>query len=76
MQGKPNLTDSSRMAANLRRAIELTELGLELRLAVLRQQNQDCADMKDVMHEIRLAKEEEWQRWVAQEAGSTLNPEQ
>ena len=64
------------MAANLRRAIELTELGLELRLAVLRQQNHDCAGMKDVMHEIRLAKEEEWQRWVAQEAGSTLNPEQ
>jgi len=60
MQGKPNLTDSSRMAANLRQAIELTELGLALRLSVLRQQHLERGTMKDVMHEIRLAKERVW----------------
>lgn len=47
------------MAANLRRGIELTELALALRLAVLRQRKPECT-MKDVMHEIRLAKEQAW----------------
>ena len=76
MQGKPNLTDSLRMATNLGQAIELTELGLALRLSVLRQQDPERGTMKDVMHEIRLAKEEEWRQWAAQEAGLTLKPEQ
>ena len=63
------------MAANLEKAIELTELTLALRLAAMRQQNPNST-MQDVMHEIRLAKEEEWQRWATQEAGSTLKSEQ
>jgi len=48
------------MAANLRRAIELTELALALRLAAMRQENPACT-MADVMHEIRLQKERAWQ---------------
>jgi hypothetical protein len=48
------------MAANLRRAMELTQAGLALRLAMLRQRKQGDAGMKDVMHEIRLAKEQAW----------------
>lgn len=47
------------MAANLEKAFELTELALELRLSVMRQERPDCT-MKDVMHEIRLAKERAW----------------
>jgi hypothetical protein len=47
------------MAANLRRAIELTELALALRLAAMRQRNPACT-MADVMHEIRCAKERAW----------------
>lgn len=52
--------DVGHMAANLRRAMELTQAGLALRLAMLRQRKQGDADMKDVMHEIRLAKEQAW----------------
>lgn len=52
--------ERERMSANLQRGIELTELTLSLRLAVLRQQNHACT-MTDVMHEIRLAKERAWQ---------------
>lgn len=48
------------MAANLRQAIELTEVGLDLRLAMLRQQRQADASMKDVRHQIRLVKEQAW----------------
>ncbi len=49
----------NRMAANLQKALELTELALDLRLSVMRRQKPDCT-MKDVMHEIRLAKEQAW----------------
>ncbi len=63
------------MASNLEKAIELTELALALRLAAMRQQNPNST-MQDVMREIRLEKEEEWQRWAAGEAGSTLKSEQ
>jgi hypothetical protein len=51
--------EERRMAVNLRRGIELTELALALRLATLQQQNPACT-MADVMHEIRLAKERAW----------------
>lgn len=47
------------MAINLRKAIELTKLGLAMRLSTLRRQKRD-GTMKDVMREIRLAKEQAW----------------
>jgi hypothetical protein len=55
--------EERRMAANLCRGIELTELALALRLATLQQQNPACM-MADVMHEIRSAKERAW--WGSQ----------
>ena len=60
MNTQDRLQDKERMASNLRRAIELTELGLALRLAAMRHQNPACT-MADVMHEIRLQKERAWQ---------------
>jgi len=51
--------DEERVAANLRRGIELTELALALRLAMMRQDNPACT-MADVMREIRVAKERAW----------------
>lgn len=53
--------EEERIAANLRRGIELTELALRLRLAAMRQDNPACT-MADVMHEIRLAKERAWRQ--------------
>jgi hypothetical protein len=50
-----------RMAANLQKGIELTELALRLRLAGMRRKNPN-ATMADVMHEICLAKERAWHR--------------
>lgn len=52
--------EQERISTNLRRGIELTELALSLRLAVLQQQNPACT-MVDVMHEIRVTKERAWQ---------------
>lgn len=60
MHPRDDKAEQDRMAANLRRGIELTELALVLRLATMRQQNPACT-MVDVMHEIRLAKERAWQ---------------
>ncbi|MDH4082067.1 MAG: hypothetical protein OEY12_03350 [Nitrospira sp.] len=48
------------MAANLRRAIELTELGLSLRRSVLQQDEPQGDAMAKVMREIRRAKERAW----------------
>jgi len=53
--------EEKRIAANLRRGIELTEVALALRLAAMRQENPACT-MADVMHEIRLAKERAWRQ--------------
>ncbi len=75
MRFQDDKREQERMAANLRRGIELTELALALRLAAMRQHNPACT-MADVMHEIRLAKEEEWRRWAAEEAEQPLKPEQ
>ena len=51
----------ARIADNLRRTVELTELGLALRLAVLQQNDPNgTSSMTQVMHEIRLAKEQVW----------------
>jgi hypothetical protein len=56
--------DNIRIAENLRHTIELTELGLALRQAVIKQRNVSGADegITQVMHEIRLAKEQAWQQ--------------
>ncbi len=56
--------DNIRIAENLRHTIELTELGLALRQAVIKQLNVSGAGegVAQVMHEIRLAKEQAWQQ--------------
>jgi hypothetical protein len=51
--------EQDRMAADLQKAFEVTELALELRLSVMRQERPDST-IKDLMHEIRLAKEKAW----------------
>ena len=58
----PDKADQARIAENLRRTIELTEVALALRAAVVRQQDPHCDPMKKVMHEIRLEKERAWQQ--------------
>lgn len=62
MQRHPVQSDDERIAANLRRTIELTELGLALRRSVLQQERSTGDAMAHVMHEIRRAKEQAWQR--------------
>ena len=57
-----NQREDERMAANLRRAIELTELGLALRRSVLQQDESQGDAMVKVMREIRRAKEQAWQK--------------
>ena len=54
--------DNAKIAANLRRAIELTELGLALRRSVIQQQEPHGDAMVQVMREIRRAKEQAWQQ--------------
>ncbi len=56
-----NQCDDNRIADNLRRTIELTELGLALRQSVLLQQGGSDGDaMAQVMREVRRAKELAW----------------
>lgn len=62
MQPSATHTDVARIADNLRRTVELTELGLALRQAVLQQRNPQGEGMTQVMHEIRLAKEQAWRQ--------------
>jgi hypothetical protein len=57
-----NDIDDARVADNLRRTIELTELGLALRRSVLQQGEPNGDAMTKVMREIRRAKEQAWQR--------------
>ena len=54
--------DDLRIADNLRRTVELTELGLALRRAVIEQRNGPGEGISQVMHEIRLAKEQAWRQ--------------
>ena len=56
--------DNIRIAENLRHTIELTELGLALRQAVIEQRDVPGAGegITQVMHEIRLAKEQAWRQ--------------
>lgn len=62
MQGHPAHSGDARIAANPRRTIELTELGLTLRRTVLEQERSTDDAMTQVMREIRQAKEPAWQR--------------
>lgn len=54
--------EDARIAENLRRAIELTELGLALRQSVLRQSRPYGDVCAQVMRDIRRAKERAWQQ--------------
>jgi hypothetical protein len=62
MPSLPTDPDHARIADNLRRTVELTELGLALRRAVLQEHNPKGEGMTQVMHEIRLAKEQAWRQ--------------
>ena len=62
MQRYNNSIDDARIADNLRRTIELTELGLVLRQSVLQQGEPNGDAIRNVMREIRRAKELAWQR--------------
>ena len=62
MQRHHDIIDDARIADNLRRTIELTELGLALRQSVLQQGDSVGDAMTQVMREIRRAKEQAWQR--------------
>ena len=54
--------EEARIADNLRRTIELTELGLALRRSVVQQGSHVGDAMTQVMREIRRAKEQTWQQ--------------
>lgn len=54
--------EEARIADNLRRTIELTELGLALRRSVVQQGSLVGDAMTQVMREIRRAKEQAWQQ--------------
>ncbi|MBY0249429.1 MAG: hypothetical protein K2Q17_17380 [Nitrospiraceae bacterium] len=62
MPGNSGQPDDAKIADNLRCAIELTELGLRLRSAVLQQNKPQGDAMVQVMREIRRAKEQAWQK--------------
>jgi hypothetical protein len=62
MQRHQDSIDDARIADNLRRTIELTELGLVLRQSVLQQGEPNGDAIRNVMREIRRAKELAWQR--------------
>ena len=62
MQDGSSQLEDERIASNLRRAIELTELGLALRRSVIQQHEPHGDAMVTVMREIRRAKERAWQR--------------
>ena len=63
MKGQSSCLDEGRrMSDNLMRAIELTEVCLELRKAILRQQYGPEEADKRVMHEVWQAKERAWQK--------------
>ena len=64
MPPSPPSPENIRIADNLRRTVELTELGLALRQAVIEQRNVPGAGegIAQVMHEIRLAKEQAMQQ--------------
>jgi hypothetical protein len=62
MRGRAQQEDDARKAENLRRALELTELCLALRCAVVGQHSSSHEALKQVMREIRHTKERGWRR--------------
>ncbi|MFZ1802454.1 MAG: hypothetical protein WAU05_00900 [Nitrospira sp.] len=62
MQRQFDQPDDAEIAANLRQAMELTELGLALRRSVVQQDEPQGDAMVQVMREIRRAKEQAWQQ--------------
>ena len=62
MQCPDDNVEEARIADNLRRTIELTELGLALRRSVVQQGSFVGDAMTQVMREIRRAKEQAWQQ--------------
>jgi hypothetical protein len=62
MRQQPGQPDDAKIVANLRRAIELTELGLALRRSVIQQREPHGDAMVQVMREIRRTKELAWQQ--------------
>ena len=62
MRRSDDNAEDARIADNLRRTIELTELGLALRRSVVQQGTLVGDAMSQVMREIRRAKEKAWQK--------------
>ena len=62
MRRSDDNAEDARIADNLRRTIELTELGLALRQSVMQQDPLVGDAMVQVMREIRRAKEQAWQQ--------------
>ena len=62
MRGPKDNAEDARLADNLRRAIELTQLGLDLRRSVIQQQEPHGDAMVQVMRQIRREKEQAWQQ--------------
>ena len=62
MRGPDENAEDARIVDNLRRTIELTELGLALRQSVVQQDTLVSDAMIQVMREIRRAKEQAWQQ--------------
>jgi uncharacterized protein (DUF1697 family) len=62
MQRPGDNVEEARIVDNLRRTIELTELGLALRRSVVQQGNLVGDAMAQAMREIRRAKEQAWQQ--------------
>ena len=62
MRGPEDNAEDVRIADNLRRTIELTELGLALRRSVVEQGSLVGDAMTLVMREIRRAKEQTWRQ--------------
>jgi hypothetical protein len=62
MRRSDDNAEDARIADNLRRTIELTELGLALRQSVVQQDPLVGDAMVQVMREIRRAKEQAWQQ--------------
>ena len=59
---KADAVEASRITENLLRCGELTDLCLQLRLAVLKQESPDREARQKVMSEVRQAKERAWRR--------------
>jgi hypothetical protein len=54
--------EDARIADNVRRTIELTELALALRASAVRQDDPNCDSMGRVMREIRRVNDLAWQK--------------